>query len=638
MTAAPALTYRSDIDGLRAVAILLVAVFHFRLLPMGGAGFIGVDVFFVISGFLITRILSQGFGTGDFILGGFYLARVRRLAPALAVTLALYLAAGWMLFLPDRMAELSREALLTQLYVVNVYFWRTISYFGMHADAVPLLHMWSLAVEEQFYIFYPLFLALVFRFARRLVLPVLTLGALASFALGWWATGWKPEASFYLLPTRAWELLAGGILALAMPHGARPGPVAGAAGLAGLALIGAALAIHTPVTPFPGWFAALPVLGAVLLILAGPQTPSGRVLSTAPMVWIGRISYPLYLVHWPVIILAQEMLHEVTLPWRAGGFLVSVALAWAIWRFVEAPVRTRRVLAGSRAFLAAAATAMGVLAAASLSGVLTGGMPGRFSPEVRALLAYAGDKPWPFFDCEMTEKNRDRRPCVLGAPDAPVSVAVIGDSHGQAMAGALDLWLKGAGRGGALWFHHGCMPLLDTGGARCKAFVETAFAAVEADPAMTTVLLHSAWRHDPKIYGGRYLEGAAADAGFQAALGATIDRLRGAGKEVILLEPTFYAVNSVPETLAQNLQSGDDRPIDQPLAAHRDSYALLYPLFAHAAETPGVRSVSLIDGLCAGGTCRAVLDGVPLFSDTDHIRFGASQYFADLLAAALPFR
>ncbi|CAN0602048.1 unnamed protein product, partial [Ectocarpus sp. 12 AP-2014] len=179
---ASAKAYRADIDGMRAIAILLVAVFHFKLFPLGDAGFIGVDVFFVISGFLITRILVNRMDSGTFSFSEFYVARLRRLMPALVATLVLYLGVAYFVFLPDRFAELSIEALLSQLYVVNIYFWRTINYFGLRADYVPLLHMWSLAIEEQFYIFYPLVLALIFRVARQFLLPILIMTCALSFA------------------------------------------------------------------------------------------------------------------------------------------------------------------------------------------------------------------------------------------------------------------------------------------------------------------------------------------------------------------------------------------------------------------------------------------------------------------------
>ena len=207
--------YRADIDGLRAIAILLVTVFHFDLFSVGKAGFIGVDVFFAISGFLITSIIVRELERGDFSYGRFLYRRVRRLYPAMTVTLALFLVAGSFLRLPDAFRELGRESVLSQLYVVNFYFWRTVNYFGLHAANVPLLHMWSLAIEEQFYLFFPLLCIAVWRWRPGSLTAVIVTGTLASFLLGLVVTPWKPWAAFYLLPTRAWELLAGGALVLA---------------------------------------------------------------------------------------------------------------------------------------------------------------------------------------------------------------------------------------------------------------------------------------------------------------------------------------------------------------------------------------------------------------------------------------
>ena len=284
--------YRADIDGLRTVAVLLVLVFHFDLFALGKAGFIGVDVFFVISGFLITSIIRTDLEAGRFHFGDFLYRRVRRLYPALMATLLLTLVAGWFLFLPHRFAELATETLWSLLYVVNVYFWQNVNYFGLQAGSVPLLHMWSLAVEEQFYVFFPLVCMIVWRWQPKLLMPVVVLGALASFAMGVIFTPLKPEASFYLLPTRAWELLLGAILALGV-HGRRPqGMWLKAMGPAGLLLIAGSVVFYGPLTQVPGWFALLPTLGAVALILSGfaPGTPTTRLMSSAPMVWIGKIS------------------------------------------------------------------------------------------------------------------------------------------------------------------------------------------------------------------------------------------------------------------------------------------------------------------------------------------------------------
>jgi peptidoglycan/LPS O-acetylase OafA/YrhL len=210
--------YRADIDGLRTVAVMLVLVFHFDLFAVGKAGFIGVDVFFVISGFLITAIIRSDLEAGRFHFDDFLYRRVRRLYPALMTTLLLTLAAGWFLFLPYRFEELAAQTLWSLLYVVNIYFWQNVNYFGLQAGSVPLLHMWSLAVEEQFYFFFPLVCLAIWRWAPRLLLPAVLLGLLTSFALGLIFTPLKPELSFYLLPTRAWELMMGSALAL-MVHG-----------------------------------------------------------------------------------------------------------------------------------------------------------------------------------------------------------------------------------------------------------------------------------------------------------------------------------------------------------------------------------------------------------------------------------
>lgn len=626
--------YRADIDGLRAIAILLVSVFHFSLFPIGEAGFIGVDVFFVISGFLITRILATKLASGTFSLSEFYIARLRRLMPALVATLLLYLVVGLFVFLPDRFVELAIEALLSQIYIVNFYFWRSINYFGLRADVVPLLHMWSLAVEEQFYIFYPLVLAFIFRFARRALLLILVGTCLFSFALGWIATGWKPEASFYLLPTRAWELLVGGILALAAPQGMALGRLAKLAGPLGLALIVLAVVFHTPVTPFPGWFATLPVAGSALLILGGSATPTGRVLSLSPMVWIGKISYPLYLVHWPIIIVMRELLIEFSAPWRWAGFAMSILLAWAIWRFVERPIRSGHFLPTPRRFLAAAAGATFCLIAFSLAGILTKGMPYRFSPEVQSMLAYADDLPRSFIECEISEDNQT--PCSLGTEGAP-SVVVIGDSHGRAFAGALDIWLTESGISGELWFHHGCLPVLDVDDWRCQAFMEKALAAVAPD-TVETVLIVSSWRYDPGEFKGRYLTGRDADRALREAFEATIQQFLQDKKKVIVVDPIFFATNSVPPTLARNLHFGSTWEVNRPYSEYLAVNERLFEIFADIEQIRGVQRISLIEELCLEGVCRAVINGTPVFVDKNHIRFGMSEYFANIFRSLVPLK
>lgn len=633
------LPYRPDIDGMRAIAVGLVVVFHFQLLPIGAAGFVGVDIFFVISGFLITRIILGGLTRGDFALGRFYLARVRRLYPALLAVLAGTVFAGYFLLLPDLFEELSLEAGLSLLYVVNIYFWRSVNYFGLQAEGVPLLHLWSLAIEEQFYLFYPLGLIVLHRLARgqvmNVILPVTLAVLAASFALGWFATGWKPQAAFYLLPTRAWELLAGAALAMALT-GWRPSKALIAmAGPTGLFLIFLTLILHGPATSFPGWFAALPVVASVALLISGLQSQSltSRALSARPMVWLGRISYPLYLVHWPVLIVLRSSLPETGYGWRVFGLGLSVFLAWAILHFIETPIRSGHVFKTPRDFLGGGAAVTAALGLVCLVGWQTAGLPQRFDPQVAAWLAYAEDRPSQYEPCDWPVSG-----CPLGPKGAP-TVAVVGDSHAQALAGAFDIWLNRVRQPGILMFGSACLPIPGTGNPRCAAFAKSAIAQIEVSPTIRTVFLVSIWRQPyggkGLLVDGRFLRGAeAVRPAFEKALEATVVRLRAAGKTVVLIDPLYAAPHRVPATLARNLAFGTDWPVDTPLNAHRYDFALLYTAFERA-ERSGALRLSLIDDLCRNDICPGTLNDTPLFVDGNHIRFGLSSAFADILDKTL---
>lgn len=627
--------YRADIDGMRAIAVGLVVIFHFQLLPIGEAGFIGVDIFFVISGFLITRIILSGIETGAFRLRDFYLARIRRLLPALLTVLTGYLLTGYFLLLPDRFAELALEAALSQLYLINFYFWRTINYFGLQADSVPLLHMWSLAVEEQFYIFYPLFLIVLCAFARARVFPILLIAAVLSFALGWYTSLWKPWAAFYLLPTRTWELLAGGILGAALLRGWQPGGhLIAVAGPVGLGLIALALIIHQPYLPFPGWFAALPVFGAVALLASGlhTDTPVSRLLSLPPLRWIGKISYPLYLIHWPVIILAHETLLEFSYGWRMAGLCLSVLLSWAIVEFIEAPIRQRRMLSTTIPFLVGSGIATALLLAISYLGITSNGLPERYDPEVSRILSFAEDRSETYARCDWPVPA-----CPIG-PEGPPEVVLFGDSHAQALAGAFDLWLKQQRRPGSLLFGSGCAPVIGVGPPRCVAFIEAAMQRIEANKSTDTVVLLSIWRQAYEGTGlevnNQFLKGEELRVAFTEAIKTTVTRLSKAGKKVVFVDPLYAAPRSVPRTLAANLAYGRDWPVDTSYADHKAHFAPLYQAFDQAKKG-GARRISFVNDLCADEICPGTMDGDPIFSDNNHIRFGLMPFFADILSRDL---
>ncbi|WP_420862177.1 acyltransferase family protein [Algirhabdus cladophorae] len=634
----PALGYRPDIDGIRAIAVALVVVFHFELIPMGRAGFIGVDVFFVLSGFLITRIILAGLTNNTFSIAAFYTARVRRLYPALLTVLSLYLLVGWFVFLPDMFAELATESLFSQLYIINFYFWQEVNYFGLQAKQIPLLHMWSLAVEEQFYIFYPLVLMLLYRYAKPALLPVLIFTVLASFALGWFASGWKPWAAFYLLPTRAWELGAGGVLAIALARTEVPHWLAHIAGWAGLALIGFALFIYTPLLLFPGWFAVLPVLGAMALILAGSAqqgpTAVSRMLALSPMVWLGRISYPLYLVHWPIIIVLAQMLPEVSWTMRALGLAGSVVLSWAIMLFIETPIRQKRRLNSNRAMWGTFGGTTAALITISAVLMINSGAPGRFDPQVSTLLTYADDQPHAFKPCDWP-----RPTCLLGAPDQQPTVALFGDSHANAYATALDMALKARQQTGVLMFGSTCMPVLNMGGPRCDDFTKASLERLETNQTIKTVFLASIWRQANSkgglIVGDTIIQGPALHAVFQKNLVETVTRLQDSGKTVVLIDPLFATPSFVPKTMARNLAFGTNWPVDVARADHDAEFSFAQAAF-DAATDAGATRISPLEIVCSETLCSGTLDGTPLYTDNSHIRVGQSLRFKSFLSDALP--
>ncbi|MGB7243702.1 MAG: acyltransferase family protein [Sulfitobacter sp.] len=627
--------YRRDIDGLRAIAILLVIVFHFNIFQIGKAGFIGVDIFFVISGFLIGHIITRDLHAGTFTFGGFLYRRVRRLYPAMLATLLLFGVFGYVAFLPDLFKELAVEAVLSQLYVVNVYFWRTVNYFGLQTGEVPLLHMWSLAIEEQFYLIFPLFCLGVYKIWPRGLLAAFAISCGASFVLGVMASGWKPEAAFYLLPTRAWEFLIGAVLALSLTP---KGRILWLAGPVGLALIVAALVLHTPATQVPGWYALLPALAAVLIIIGGgdARAPVTRALCWGPMVWLGQISYPLYLVHWPVLIGLKNILADFDLPWRIFGLLLSIALGFAIHVLVERPVKSRRILARPAAFLSATAMASAVLIGTGVYTQQTDGIPTRFAPPVRDLLAYAQDLPDSYQRCSFNGQAPSQM-CRLGDPQAPVSKLIIGDSHARALAGAVDLWLKETGQAGLFAFEHECMPIPRFGRARCVDFGAHMLNAAIADRAIEEVIAVSIWRQPFEgsgiLFDNAWLTSDRVPQAFADTLAQMTTSLSESGTTLTLIDPLFAAPRNVPATLAKNAAFGHSWSVDTPLEAHNRWFTRLFDAFARA-ETMGARRVSLIEGFCTDGLCKSVWQGRPIFSDNNHLAFSMSPVLASVLTTA----
>lgn len=638
----PASPYRPDIDGLRAVAVLLVLVFHFQLVPGGKAGFIGVDVFFVISGFLITSIVKRQLDAGTFELSGFYLARIRRLAPALLAVLLMVMATGALLLFPADFVELSRQVFYSQVYLANIYFWKSVNYFGLGTDNVFLLHTWSLAVEEQFYLLYPLCLLLAHRFARRHLWLVIGLAGIASFGLNVAFVASKPEATFYLLPTRAWELLAGALVAAPAASWRRSRAVDELLGLLGAALIVVAVATYRTEIAFPGYFAILPVVGAACLLVCGQGSPlASRALSLSPVVYIGKISYPLYLVHWPLNVFASRSLAEdYGIHWRLTMFALSVLLAAALYHVVESPVRERRVLVAGRSLLRGYGAGITVTAALFVAVLASGGLPQRFPSEVNRLAGYANDKSPPLTKCEYagTPVEILAKDCLIGQPGIPARWLVYGDSHAWAAHAAFDQWLRGKGEAGVFVYRNSCPPVMEVhvfgGRGECPAFNRSVIEFLAAHSEISHVALVSTWRQaaEARLSAARDLRLSPTQsiALFDDRFTQTLVRLHGMGKRIHIWEPVPGAARNVPLELARAKLEGRPPDLEMGIDRYLQENAFFFAALERNRHLVDV-AFSPSEVLCSSGRCAATIEGRPAYFDNAHITRSTANFWVGVL-------
>ena len=442
--------YRPEVDGLRAVAVIPVILFHAGLSAFGG-GYVGVDVFFVISGYLITSIILRERLSGTFSLASFYERRARRIMPALLVVMAACIPFAWVWMLPNELADFGKSLIAVCTFVSNVLFWRTSGYFDGATELKPLLHTWSLGIEEQYYVVFPLVVGWLFWLGIRRLFFLVAAAALISFAVSLWLGSYDVTANFYLLPSRAWELLAGSLLAwwgvagFPSPRGRR---LRSALSIVGMIAIALPVFFYDETTPFPGVAALPPVLGTVLVLLCTDEdSVVGRLLTLRPLLWIGAISYSAYLWHQPLFAYARLISPGEPPAWLyltlAG---LTLVLAHLSWKYVEAPFRDRGRFTRSRIFLMTAAGST-IMIAVGAAAVATGGFPGRFTPETQRLLSPAKTE----IDV-CPEVAPGVHACTLGRSDQAPSVALVGDSHATAIATELSRQLAASNRAGVLLY------------------------------------------------------------------------------------------------------------------------------------------------------------------------------------------
>lgn len=422
--------YRREIDGLRALAVLPVIFFHAGFQALSG-GYVGVDVFFVISGFLITSIIIAELQAGNFSIAGFYERRARRILPALSAVVAVCIPLAWFWLLPGDMKDFSDSVVSVFLFVSNLLFWRTSGYFDTDTELKPLLHTWSLAVEEQYYVLFPVFLAVAWRFGRRWIVALLVVVALLSLLAAQWGSAVDPSATFYLLPTRGWELLIGALAAFHLSR--HPLPVAAGSGrqlgaLAGLGLIVYAILVFDSNTPFPSVYTLAPTVGSVLIILcATPQTWVGRLLGSRAFVGVGLVSYSAYLWHQPMFAFARHRTsHEPGAVLMFSLALLSLVAAYFSWKYVELPFRNRRRFGRRQIFGLSLAASLAFITF-GIAGHVTTGFAGRYPADQRELATLQPREVGKY----VSRRFNALRGKPFDTTDTRRKVLVIGDSFAQ---------------------------------------------------------------------------------------------------------------------------------------------------------------------------------------------------------------
>lgn len=637
--------YRPDIDGLRALAVLLVVFNHIFAFPTGG--YIGVDVFFVISGYLITLIIFEEITTNKFSFCDFYARRARRILPALIFMLIIVISAAYFILLPSEMKQFGQALVATAGFLANVYYNATSDYFSSAAEFAPLLHTWSLAVEEQFYFVFPILLILCVRHGRIFTILVISSIFVVSLLLSIYYLPTKPAEVFYQLPFRVWELLIGAILAISknvhffkMNSNSR-----NILSFFSILLILIPAFYYTSNTQFPGLNAIPPVIGTAGLIwvnTAKNENVIYKILSFPPVVWIGLISYSLYLYHWPVLALTRISLDSAQLNFgsRMSVLIISVFLATISWFFIEKPFRSygRNWKQPIVVIFAGLAVTFTILIGMSL--YYFDGLPSRFDSKIAKIASHQYNRNLLYVECfneaEFSEK------CMLGAnnldPNGPDFI-LWGDSHALAMALAVDKAAETARKQGLIWAHKACPPILGIerliNGNACSEFnakVSKLILELEKKPV---IVLVARWplSVEGSRFGGEagkevFLKRSSdlnSNAGVtRSGLKRTINYLTDAGHEVVIVESVPEVGFNVPIALARAIALN----FDAPTLARKDfddrSRETLN-ILKEVTENPQVHLLQLSDILCDDMQCMVVdKAGLPIYNDNNHIRQGAA--------------
>jgi len=640
--------YRPDIDGLRALAVIPVLFFHAGFAGFRG-GFIGVDIFFVISGYLITSLILPEALEGRFSIVTFYERRIRRIFPALFAVMIVSVAIGYCLMWPKAFREFGQSVLAATGFASNFLFAMQLGYFDSPAETRPLLHTWSLAVEEQFYIFFPIYLMVIVRIFRKSLKAITIALTIASFVISIFLVAVKSNIGFYLAPSRAWELMLGALLAMGVLPELKSGWLRTILSLTGLVMIGVAIHGYSEHTPFPGIAAIQPCLGTAMLIYAGGGQGNrvSRCLSSPCLVFIGLISYSLYLWHWPMIVFTEIYLfRDLTYAEAAVCLAISFLLAALSWKYIELPFRTNRQVFTRPRIFALGGAAMAVMSVIGLSLHLTEGLPSRMPVQAQKLADNS-------VDCQRFDDRCNIEDPVMVRPDNLCRLGAVGttspdfvlwgDSHAMILAGAISSAAALEGRSGVQVTSAGCPPVVGVGRtdprySYCTRISRAAIRVI-SQPDVRQVIIASRWalwtegshykfeigeedqlfdRRDPS----RDLPSHEV---MRRAMVRTLDILKPLNKRITIVAPIPEIGWDVPSVLAienwHRRQIHSEPKLDEFLARNR----FVFDMLSDLRNKYGFDVVYPHEYLCDRQLCHVARDNEPLYCDDDHLsRHGAS--------------
>ncbi|CAH0992848.1 hypothetical protein SIN8267_02985 [Sinobacterium norvegicum] len=617
------LNYRPDIDGLRALAILPVLLFHAGI-PGFSGGYIGVDIFFVISGYLITSIIIREVNEQQFSYRDFWARRARRILPASTAMIIATLVTGWFILSPADYVELAVSAREQAYFASNFFFSSNAGYFDGPSEFKPLLHTWSLSVEEQFYLFFPLFFITVHRFfpkhKRAAIILLLLLSLVVSLVL----ISSQPTSTFYLLHTRAWEMLIGSLLAIAPINLAmRQRPIlCEVISLSGLITIVSCIFFYDDTTVFPGAAAIPPTVAVAAIIWANSYSNTWvkRLCTLPPAIWVGLISYSLYLWHWPVIAYTHYYhVGEFTLALKLGLIAVSLILAYLSWRFIETPFRLKQLFPSNNAILIAAAIALIAIAVVSQTIRRDGGYPERL-PEHAFKFAQALSRSDDQRRCANLTNSaiREGNICQFGNNQAKPTLLIWGDSHAEALLASMKSAAEESNTAVLFASKSNCRPILvpSEPHGRCQQFNNSMFA-LASNHGITDVLLVSHWNRASYNAASSDSLASAERNEFKQQFNATVDKLQAQDIRVWVAKqvPVQNTLDVAHELTKLAMQGLPTDTINLPIADHLHKQRYVN----NVIDASTVNALDPTPYLCSEQWCPAEENGLALYKDSDHL-------------------